>query len=195
MTPAITDPVPGYKFIVTLQDTVAGWFTECSGLTLERSVITRAEGGVNDYEHQLPGPVNFSKLTLKHGLADNALWNWFQQGAYDGKVERRHVTITLLHPDGTEAHHWDLTNAYPVRWAGVDFESGSNQIGVETLEIASGGGTEQTLVQRALGEEAVDTELLGKTAPAQIDVAALAQKVYALLKHDLEIERQRLGRR
>ena len=167
MTLTMSDPLPGYKFVVTIEGSPAGWFTACSGLTLERSVITQAEGGVNDYEHQLPGPISYSRLTLTRGLADNALWNWFQQGSYDGKVERRHVTVTLLNPDGSEARHWDLTNAFPLRWVGLDFQAGSDQIGVETLEIAAGGGSEQTLVQRALGEAApVGTAPIEATASA-----------------------------
>lgn len=189
---ALTDPLPGYKFVVTIQGIVAGWFMECSGLTAERGVITRAEGGVNDYEHQLPGPITYSKLTLKRGLADNALWDWFQKGLYDGQVERCNVTVTLFNPDGTEAKHWDMTNAYPVRWVGLDLKADSSQIGVETLELAAGGGTEQSLVQRALTGEAENS--IGAISPESIDLPALAQKVYALLKRDLEIERQRLGR-
>jgi phage tail-like protein len=192
MTPNVTDPLPGYKFVVVFQGAPAGWFTECSGLTLERGVITQAEGGVNDYEHQLPGPISYSRLTLKRGLADNILWDWFQQGLYDGKVERRHITVTLLNPDGSEARHWDLTNAYPLRWVGLDFQSDSDQIGVETLELAAGGGSEQTLAQRALGETTPSTA--SAVAAPPVDVPLLAQKVYALLKRDLEIERQRLGR-
>jgi phage tail-like protein len=194
--PEMTDPIPIYNFVVTIQDTEVGWFTECSGLTVEREVIPQPEGGVNDYVAQLPGPVSYSKLTLKRGLADNVLWDWFRTGWYDGKVERRHVTITLLNPDRTEARHWDMTNAYPVRWSGPDFQADSAQVGVETLELVSGGGAEQSVVQRALNETA-NAAPIDRAVPqaSEIDLALLAEKVVALMKQELSIERERLGRR
>jgi phage tail-like protein len=194
--PELTDPTPTYNFVVKIQDTEVGWFTECSGLTVEREVIPQPEGGVNDYVAQLPGPVSYSKLTLKRGLADNVLWDWFRTGWYDGKVERRHITITLLNPDRTEARHWDMTNAYPVRWSGPDFQSDSAQVGVETLELASGGGAEQSVVQRALNE-AANAVPIDRAVPqaAEIDLALLAEKVVALMKQELSIERERLGRK
>ena len=194
--PERTDPIPPYNFVVKIQDTEVGWFTECSGLTVEREVIPHPEGGVNNYVHQLPGPISYSKLTLKRGLADNVLWDWFHAGWYDGKVERRHVTVTLLNPDHTEARHWDMTNAYPVRWNGPDFQTDSVQVGVETLELVSGGGAEQSVVQRALNE-VPHAAPIDRAAPqaAEIDLALLAEKVVALLKQELSIERERLGRK
>lgn len=198
MTTEYHDPIPTFAFAIKIQGMTVGWFTECSGLTMERAVTTQPEGGVNDYEHQLPGPVSYTKVTLKRGLADNILWDWFQQGVYDGKVERRNVTIVLLKPDQTEARHWDMTNAYPLRWAGLDFQSDSNQVNVETLEIAAGGGPEQALIQRALEDTVASLPLVAvKPAvalAADIDVGALAQKVYALLKREAQIEQERLGR-
>jgi hypothetical protein len=160
--PDPTDPTPIYNFVVTIQDTEVGWFTECSGLTVERGV----------------------------------LWDWFRTGWYDGKVERRHVTITLLNPDHTEARHWDMTNAYPVRWNGPDFQADSAQVGVETLELVSGGGAEQSVVQRALNE-AANAVSIDRAVPqaAEIDLTLLAEKVVALMKQELSIERERLGRK
>ena len=188
------DPTSTYNFVVKIQNTTVGWFTACSGLALERKVTPQREGGVNDYEHHLPGPVSYSKLTLKRGLADNALWEWFRQGLYDGKVERRDVTIVLLNPDRTEARRWTMPNAIPLRWGGLDFQSDSNQVNVETLEIGAGSEAEAGVVQRALTDEP------GAANPAaepetDIDVSALAEQVYALLKDDLRVEQQRLGRK
>lgn len=196
MTANLSDPVPNFSFAIKIQDAILGWFTECSGLTLEREVVTQPEGGINDYEHQLPGPVKYSNITLKHGLADNALWDWFQAGLYDGKVERRNVSIILYRPDRTEARRWDMTNAYPARWEGPDFRSDSNEINVETIELAAGGGVEQALVQRAPTESVPGASREPPvTLSSPFELTALAEKVYALLKQDAAIERERLGRK
>ncbi|CAG0933319.1 hypothetical protein TFLX_02996 [Thermoflexales bacterium] len=196
MTPQLVDPTPKYRFVVKIQNNVVAQFSECSGLTMERDVISRPEGGINDYTHQLPGAVKYAKVTLKRGLADNALWNWFKQGFYDGGVERRNVTIVLYQPDGSEARHWDMTDVYPTRWTGPDFQTDSGQVGVESLELSSGDGTSQALVQRASATETGAAED-DSAAPqdAEIDLSVLADKVYALFKQELTVERERLGRK
>ncbi len=196
MTPQLVDPTPKYRFVVEIQNNVVAQFSECSGLTVERDVVSRPEGGINDYAHQLPGAVKYSKVTLKRGLADNTLWDWFKQGLYDGHVDRRNVTIVLYHPDGSEARRWDMTDVYPTRWTGPDFQADSGQVSVESLELSTGDGTAPALVQRAQATEAHTAEDEAATQPdSEIDLSALAGKVYALLKQDLTVERERLGRK
>ena len=59
------DPVAKYKFMVEVKDVVTAWFLECSGLSVEREAIPQKEGGVNDYVHQMPGRISYSRITLK----------------------------------------------------------------------------------------------------------------------------------
>jgi phage tail-like protein len=138
------EPIVKFRFALTMTGksgkvNVIGWFTECNGLTIEREPIPYKEGGVNDFEHQLPGRVKQSRVTLKRGLADNSLWDWFQEGLYDGKVERRNVSIILYNSDLTKKKQWDLDSAFPVKWTGPDFQSDTNQVAVETLELVHHG--------------------------------------------------------
>ena len=192
---ALTDPIPKFRFAIQLQDAVVGWFTECSGVTVEREATPYTEGGVNDYVHQLPGRVSYSQVTLKRGLADNALWDWFTQGLYDGKVERRNVTIILYNADLSEAKRWDMPEAYPVKWSGPDLNSETQELAIESVEIASGGNEKHLSIQRAIAADEPGPSLASGSAPDhQPDLPALAEKVYALLRHDLQIERERRGR-
>ena len=187
-----TDPIPGFGFALEMGSDIAGWFTACSGLTIEREVKAHPEGGVNDYVHQLPGRIKRSNITLKHGLAGNELWAWFQQGAIDGHIERRNVSIVLYNLDLTEARRWDLVDVYPAKWSGPSFNSGNNEVLVETLELAhvqSSSGASPSAIQRA------STEQAGGSAGQEVDLKALAQKVYDLLRNELRIERDRLGHR
>jgi phage tail-like protein len=162
---------------------------------VERDVFPYSEGGVNDYVHQLPGRAKTSSITLKQGLADNVLWDWFHKGLYDGQVECHHVSIILYNADLTKNKQWDLDNAYPLKWTGPDFQSDTNQVAIETLQIGSGGGGE-AFVQRAVGEGAVapSPETSAEQGP-EIDLPALADKVYALLRQELKLDRERLGRK
>lgn len=133
------DPVVKFRFAVQIKGITVGWFTECSGLSVERETVSHSEGGTNDYVHQLPGRVKQARVTLKRGLADNALWSWFEKGLYDGKVERHNISIILYNSDLTKKKQWDLEKAYPVKWSGPDFQSDSNQATIETVELVHHG--------------------------------------------------------
>ena len=80
-----------------------------------------------------------SKITLKHGLAGNELWNWFQEGLYDGKVVRRNISIKLYSTDRSKVKEWTLDNAYPVKWTGPTLNSAGNEVAIETLELVHHG--------------------------------------------------------
>jgi phage tail-like protein len=186
------EPTTGYRFAVEIQGLVVGWFTECSGLSFERAVLPHEEGGVNDRVHQLPGRVQRTSLTLKRGLADSKLMAWFLQGQYDGAATRRDVSILLLGADGKEAQRWDLQGVYPRKWQGAGPIAGSNQVAVETIEIGSGDGSvEAGAVQRAEDEVPAPT-YEGTPSGGEVDLPALAERIVALLKQDLRVERERL---
>jgi phage tail-like protein len=189
------DPIAKFRFGVEIQGVVAGWFTECSELSMEREVTPYREGGVNDYVHQLPNQVSYSRITLKRGMADNVLWGWFQKGLYDGQVELHNISIVLYDGDRAEAKRWNLVDAYPVKWTGPDLEGDSDQAAIETLEIGCGGAGE-TPVQRAESEGVVGAVQIAPPAQEEepVDLPALAGKVYRLLRRDFQLERERLGR-
>ena len=188
-----SDPIPGFGFAVQIGEDIKGWFTECSGITVEREVKAYQEGGVNDYVHQLPGRIKQSNITLKHGLADNGLWDWFQKGQYDGQVECRNVSIVLYDTKLTETQRWDLVNVYPIKWTGPSFNSANNEIAVETIEFTYAGSGEMSssgAVQRMAENEPGSQP---KTGSQELDLPTLADKVYNLLKQEIRVERQRQG--
>ncbi len=134
------------RFCVDISGLVVAVFSECSGLGGEIEVETYREGGVNDFEHKLPGPAKYGNLTLKSGVAASAeLWEWFHSVA-TGNIERREVSIVmyLQNRDGPyqgEAVRWNLSRAYPVRWEGPSFTADDNNVAVHSLELAHHGIT------------------------------------------------------
>lgn len=187
------EPNLEFSFAVDLEGIVVGWFTECNSLAIERDVISHAEGGVNNYITQLPGPIKWANVTLKHGLAGPELWNWFEQGRYDGQVKHRKVTIILYKVDRTEAWRWELNNAIPTKWTASTFKSDDNQVLLESLELACGSGEVGQTVQRGL--ETIPISTGHRMQKPEINQAELVQAVYRLLKQELRIEQDRLGRR
>jgi phage tail-like protein len=135
------DPAPSFKFKVELGGIIEAHFTECSGLSAERTVLQYEEGGVNDYVHVLPGRIKYSNIVLKHGVTVScALWNWYKQGRREGKVKQvANISILLFDSTGKPIKRWNIKDAYPVKWTGPDFNAGNSQVAVETLEIAHHG--------------------------------------------------------
>jgi phage tail-like protein len=136
------DPFPVFKFWVEIESIIVGQFQECNGLRMERAVETVEEGGVNDHVHLLPGRNKYSNITLKNGMvSSDALWKWYQEGLFDAKVKRINFSILLRDVKGDVAKRWNVVQGFPVKWEGPQFTADSNQIAVETLEIAHHGLT------------------------------------------------------
>ncbi len=136
--------VVGYRIKVTIGTSgpANAWFTEISGLTAEREVFPYEEGGVNDHVHHLPKGVKYGRVTLRRGVGDQALWDWFcgdKTGLYTAKVLRQDVTIVLFSSDYTSHKQWKLKKAFPVKWTGPELKADSNQIAIEAIEFVHEG--------------------------------------------------------
>lgn len=136
------DPIPVFKFWVEINGIVEAEFKECSGLRLERRVEEVEEGGVNDYVHILPGRNKYANIVLKYGVTlSNEVWNWYQEGLYDGKVTRKDFSILLRGVDGQVVKTWNVAKGFPVKWEGPSLNVETSQAAIETLEIAHHGLT------------------------------------------------------
>lgn len=193
---------PTFKYLIELEGISVAAFQECAGLTLEREVETYAEGGLNEYVHILPGRMGGGakgNITLKRGVTEShALWNWYQKGVQDGNVKQVNASILLINLAGEVVRRWDFTNVIPIKWIGPDLKADSDQIAVETLELGIRGDS-LAAIQRALSEEGsfLDNNENNKKsdkAEAEVDRQLLAQKVFTLLKKDLQVKQERLGR-
>jgi phage tail-like protein len=148
----VAPPLPPFltfNFAVEVQGLLVGGFTEVSGLESEIGVEEYREGGVNGYVHKLPGPASHANLVLRHGLTSlSTLWNWFYATS-QGAIERRNGTIMLLDHRQIPVMWWNFRNALPVRWTGPAFNASSDEVGIESLELAHEGLTEPLAGQAA----------------------------------------------
>ena len=135
------------KFSVEVDRSVVGIFMGVSGLSATIETKTYAEGGVNEYEHILPGPIKYGNITLTMGIVNgNELWHWFQGIASEGPtpIMRRNISIVLRRGNsnsllGGEVKRWNLLWAYPVHWTGPDLKAGTQDVAVQSLELAHQG--------------------------------------------------------
>ena len=149
------DPLPSYRFIVTLAPGDAylpiaqivlvalfagGEFKEVRGLGAELEVLAHPEGGVNDFVHQLPVRHSWNRIVLSRGvIRDRGLWLWYLAGLFQSLGARRDGTIMLLTPSGIPAIAWNFRAGIAAKWTGPELLAGENAVGVETLEIAHHG--------------------------------------------------------
>jgi phage tail-like protein len=138
---ARTDELTVSRFCVELEGLLVATFTECSGLSGQIEVETYQEGGLNSFEHKLPGRASFGNVTLSTGIASASdLWTWFYNVSM-GTVARKNVSIVMFNQMYEETMRWNLEAAYPVSWTGPSFTAGDANIAVQSLELAHHGIT------------------------------------------------------
>jgi phage tail-like protein len=132
-------PTPVSLFVVKVPDIdTIGLFTQCSGLEIKVDVLEYAEGGNNEFVHQLPGQVSYPNLVLERGLTNNdAVLKWFN--ATRTQPQLKEVTITFQTHTQQPVRTFTFADAFPVRWSGPTSQAGASTIALEMLEIAHSG--------------------------------------------------------
>jgi phage tail-like protein len=133
------DPLAELAFLIEIQGKVIGRFAQCTGLGVEYDVLEYAEGGNNEYVHQLRGRVRYPNVVLGRGITDeDTLLSWLFTS--EKPSQRPTVTITINDPTGKPVRHFALAQALPVRWTGPSAEMGSGTgAATESLEISHAG--------------------------------------------------------
>ena len=155
------DPIPSYKFVVTLlpgdaylppaqqsllRQFTGGEFQEVKGLGADLEVTAYPEGGVNDHVHQLPVRHAWSRISLKRGVVrDPGLWSWYLAGLAQSLGARRDGTIILMTAAGTPAMSWTFQGGIAAKWVGPELNAMQSAVAVESLEIAHQGLVAVTL--------------------------------------------------
>jgi phage tail-like protein len=151
----IERPLPALRFVVTLDAADAylppaqaalvpqfaeGEFLEVKGLGADLELTAYAEGGSNDFVHQLPVRHSWGRLALRRGLVrGRGLWGWYQAGLTQSLGARRDGTILLLAPDGSPAISWHFRAGLAAKWTGPELNAAQSSIAIEGLEIAHQG--------------------------------------------------------
>jgi phage tail-like protein len=141
---SVPDPFMAFQFRVTVGTangvSVAGGFSDVSGLGAETEVETLRVGGLNSAEVTLPGATKFSsRLVLKRGLADKArLWQWYQK-VLAGEIARENVTIAMVTAEGSNGLSWTFSQACPVKWTGPELHASGSSVAFESIELVHKG--------------------------------------------------------
>ena len=135
-------PLPKFHFRVEWDDTEMA-FQEVAGLDVESDVLEYRAGDSPGFSTmKMPGMTRYANVTLKKGffVTDDPVRDWVAD-IRSNTIERKKLTISLMDEGNTPTMTWRLRNAFPVRISGTDLKSDSNEVAVESMEIAHEGLT------------------------------------------------------
>ncbi len=137
------DPLLGFNFRLDIGDTLAGFFTEVSGVGSEHEVIEHKVVDKDGHEiiRKIPGRLKWGDVTLKRGItSDMQIWAW-RDAVVQGSMtdSRKNCTITMMDRNYQAVAVWHFANAWPSKVTGPNFKSDSNEFGVEEVTIVHEG--------------------------------------------------------
>ncbi len=139
--PARNDDVrlSSFQVVITFDRMAPAYFRSVSGLSVEIDVVEFREGD-NGVIRKLPGRAKYPNIVLKQPFTGSAseLLKWTLRIAA-GTPEPKKGTIVLYDQKQQVVATYTITSAWPVKWEGPDFDASSNEVALETIEIAHEG--------------------------------------------------------
>jgi phage tail-like protein len=159
---AIVPPYTAFRFEVELTlyqpapgingPVCRGAFSECDGLEMTMEPKAVREGGNNQKQIHLMGPISYGQLTLKRGMTDtHDLWYWFAAAGQTGRTSTAAGKVTIANAKGEPSIVFILEECLPVKLRGPSLNAKDGQIAIEEMQLvyqslsiqtagASGGG-------------------------------------------------------
>ncbi len=137
------DPYRQFRFRVEIDGIGQAGFSECSFADTSTEAIKYREGNELPTFRKLSGLTEYGNITLKWGITDSLdLYTW-RKTVIDTGAEgaRKNVAIILIDEAGADKARWDIVQAWPIKYDPADFNASSNEVAIETLEIAHEGFT------------------------------------------------------
>ena len=129
----------GSFFALEIDALTLGWFTGCSGLSLEFDVTTFKEGnGKKVVERKRPGKPKYSEVTLKRGFTTSkVVHDWFKEVVDAAKpTPYKTASIVIYDRQQTEAARFSLEACWPSKLSVSDLSAGSDDLMTEEITLA-----------------------------------------------------------
>ena len=128
---SLAQPVPGINGLVC-----RGAFSECDGLEMTMEPKAVREGGNNQEQLHLMGPISYGQLTLKRGMTGNRdLWNWFAAAGRTGRRSTANGKVVIADATGKPSLTFVLENCLPVKLRGPSLNGKDGQIAIEEMQL------------------------------------------------------------
>lgn len=136
------DPIVGFYFTAVFeilpQNRIDVQFQSISGLKASIETEPLAEGGQNQFKHQLPLRTKYENLVLKRGLTSDfsGLTMWCNQALENFVFTPANVLVTLLNEKGIPVKAWYVIHAVPIGLDVSDFNAEENKLVIQTLTLS-----------------------------------------------------------
>lgn len=133
-------PLSKYHFMVDWGGSQIG-FSEVAGLSIEFAVIEHRNGNSPEQATiKMPGLKKYSNIILKRPVQEGTqdFFNWINTIQLN-TVERRDIVISLLNEAHAPIISWKVRNAWPCKYEVADLQASTNEVLIETLELAHEG--------------------------------------------------------
>lgn len=139
---AVVYPFKKYNYEVTIDGKSVGGFSEVSAPDISADPIEYREGNfATNTVGKQPGLIKYGNITLKWGMTESTdLYDWMKE-VEGGTINRKTVVISLHDDQQNEIAKWTAISAWPTKYTAPDFNATSNEVAVETLELAHEGLT------------------------------------------------------
>lgn len=134
-------PLPKFRFVVDWDDQTNLSFAEVSGMESNVQPIEYRHSNSPEFSMiKMPGQRADGSVTFRKGVfkSDNKFWEWYSAIKMN-TIKRVPITIKLLDEEGNPTMVWKLLNAWPTKVTGTDLNSSSNEVAIESIEVAHEG--------------------------------------------------------
>jgi phage tail-like protein len=117
-------------------------FLECSGLKSSTTIFELEEGGMNHRVHKLPGQSRWENITLRYGVTGDATMLQWRGDILQDKFKadsRKNGAIVMKNNNMQVVRRYNFKAAWPVSWEGPSFNAQSNELAIESVELAHDG--------------------------------------------------------
>ena len=128
----------GSFFALEIDSLTLGWFTGCSGMSIEFGVTTYKEtNGTKVIERKRAGQPKYSEVVLKRGFTTNkVIHDWFKEVVDAEKpTPYKTASIVIFDRQQQEAARFNLEQCWPSKLSVSDLSSGSDDVMIEELTI------------------------------------------------------------
>lgn len=137
------DPIRRFRFRLEIDGLQQAAFSEVAIGALDSAPIEYREGDEPTTVRKLSGLTSYGNVTLKWGVTDSVeLAEWHQQvvgAATPLEQIRKTVVIRVQDEAGADKAAFEITRAWPCKYAPTDLNATGNEVAIDSLELCNEG--------------------------------------------------------
>lgn len=135
-------PYRSNRFVVDIEDIGVIDFSRVHLPAAGAAAVDYRTGNDRNWNtRKLRGATEYETLVLERGVTESTeLYDWFEQ-TENGDVDeaRKNITVILNDEENQAVVHWVFVEAWPLRYEPPLLDANTNEVAIETFEIAHEG--------------------------------------------------------